>query len=163
MQLLNLRNILPFCKHVAEHSRRNTFWANNGCMKTECHYRFLLQMQSPLQIGTVTSVDKAPCNGECCMLHWDVTRGRWAIRGFECNGGRVREMQSLPARREMEPYLKPASYAAVCRCSLWVSVHAPSTRRRLQTHQGGARQNQLGVAMLLLALLDSEKTKQGRR
>lgn len=45
-----------------------------------------------------------------------------------------REMQSVPARHRMETDLKPLSYASLYRCSLWMSVHAPSTGNRLQTH-----------------------------
>lgn len=63
----------------------------------------------------------------------------------------------------MEPNLKPPSYASFYTCSLWVSVHAPSIGNRLQTHRGGARQNQLGVAVfLLLTFLESERKRQSK-
>lgn len=44
--------------------------------------------------------------------------------------------------------------------AVWVS--APSFGNRLQTHRGGARQNQLAAAMLLLALPESERKRESR-
>lgn len=72
------------------------------------------------------------------------------------------EMLSVPARHRIEPNLKPVICAVLHRCSLWVSLHAPSFGNRLQTHRGGARQNQLAAAMLLLAPPESEWKRQSR-
>lgn len=66
------------------------------------------------------------------------------------------------SKTQDEAKSETVSCAVLCRCGLWMSVRAPSFGNRLQTHQGGARQNQLAAAMLLLALPESEWKRQTR-
>lgn len=80
-------------------------------------------MQGPLQIGSFTSLDKTPRNGECCILNWEslnwVAQGRWAIDGLriiqvglELGGPLLQELMG-------EPHVPMTSLAGGCSLCQW--------------------------------------------